>query len=274
MPFSQNIRGTLILHACQANASCLRMSLCQDCFSPGVTHKGTPQGKWEKIGGVDCYVGTPTADISKDAVVLYFADLFGPQAVNAQLMVDDFASSGFKTIAMDYFGGDPAPPDGLDEGTKFDLWGWLGRHSPNVTRPYIDKVVSALATQGVTTLYGTGYCFGGRYVFDLAFDNVLKVAVVAHPSLLEIPKDLETYIAKSQAPLLINSCEIDPVFHLEAQAKADEVLGSGNFKPGYKRNYFPGCSHGFAVRGDMSNPEVKAGKEGAFKATIEWFSKK
>jgi len=48
-------------------------------------------------------------------------------------------------------------------------------------------------------------------------------------------------------------------------------LGDGKFKPGYKREYFKGCTHGFAVRGDMNNPEVKAGKEGAFKASVEWF---
>jgi len=50
-------------------------------------------------------------------------------------------------------------------------------------------------------------------------------------------------------------------------------LGDGKFKPGYKREYFNGCTHGFAVRGDMNNPEVKAGKEGAFKASVEWFLK-
>jgi hypothetical protein len=31
----------------------------------------------------------------------------------------------------------------------------------------------------------------GRYAFDLAFDNVIKVAAVAHPSLLKVPEDLE-----------------------------------------------------------------------------------
>jgi len=31
----------------------------------------------------------------------------------------------------------------------------------------------------------------GRYTFDLAFDKVIKVAAVAHPSLLKVPEDLE-----------------------------------------------------------------------------------
>lgn len=33
----------------------------------------------------------------------------------------------------------------------------------------------------------------GRYVFDLAFDNVIKVGVVSHPSLLKTPDDLEVH---------------------------------------------------------------------------------
>ena len=80
----------------------------------------------------------------------------------------------------------------------------------------------------------------------------------------------QKYVAVSKAPLLINSC-VDEQFSLEAQATADEILGGGKFAPGYKREYFEGCTHGFAVRGDMSNEKVKAGKEGAFKATVEWF---
>jgi hypothetical protein len=51
------------------------------------------------------------------------------------------------------------------------------------------------------------------------------------------------------------------------------MLGDDKFAPGYKREYFPKCTHGFAVRGDLSIPEVKAGKEGAFKAAVEWFIK-
>ena len=52
--------------------------------------------------------------------------------------------------------------------------------------------------------------------------------------------------------------------------KADEILGGGKFAPGYKREYFEGYSHVFAVRGDMSDPKVKAGKEGAFKVAVAW----
>lgn len=85
------------------------------------------------------------------------------------------------------------------------------------------------------------------------------------------PKSLQKYASDPKAPLLINSCTVDEQFPHESQALADEILGK--FAPGYKREYFEGCTHGFAVRGDMSDPKVKAGKEGSFKATVEWFQK-
>ncbi|KAG6893028.1 hypothetical protein C0992_011511, partial [Termitomyces sp. T32_za158] len=81
------------------------------------------------------------------------------------------------------------------------------------------------------------------------------------------------YHNKAKAPLLLNTCTVDQQFPLEAQAQADAILGGGKFAPGYRREYFEGCTHGFAVRGDLSDVRVKAGKEGAFKATVEWFIK-
>ncbi len=103
----------------------------------------------------------------------------------------------------------------------------------------------------------------------------------------------QTYLGKSKAPILINSCENDFQFGTDAQAKADEILGDGKFAPGYEHTYWEGCTHGFAVRGDIvralawgsyriygspcsrsqSDPKIQAGKEGAFKATVEFLIK-
>src|ERR1700679_1635228 len=111
-----------------------------------------------------------------------------------------------------------------------------------------------------------------RLVFDLAFDNVINVAVVAHPSLLK-PEDLDvrqsfvdvlisllsvipsqTYISKSKAPLLINSCEFDEAFPKSFAETADQKFA--NFAPGYRRTHYEGASHGFAVRGDLVREHV------------------
>lgn len=60
---------------------------------------------------------------------------------------------------------------------------------------------------------------------------------------------LQRYRDEAKVPLLINSCEVDAQFPPDLQAKADEILKG--FAPGYERVYFAGCTHGFAVRGDI-----------------------
>ncbi|KAJ6582983.1 dienelactone hydrolase endo-1,3,1,4-beta-D-glucanase [Mycena vulgaris] len=249
------------------------MSFCDNCFK-GVRHEGTTEGKMEKLGGVECYIATPTVDYPKDKVVLLLTDVFGLAFKNNLLLADDFARNGFKTIMPDLFNGDPVDENAFEPGAPpLDREKWFSNHGAAQTRPPIDSVIAALKAEGVTGFAATGYCFGARYVVDLAFDNIIRASALSHPSRLEVPADLEKYAAISKAPLLINSCTIDRAFPHEAQAQADAIFGDGRFAPGYKREYFEGCTHGFAVRGDMSDPKVKAGKEGAFKACVDWFLK-
>jgi len=213
-------------------------------------------------------------DYPKDKAVLFLTDACGLELVNNKLLADDYARNGCKTIVPDLFNGDPVPVEALNPGAPpFDWPNWLPHHGAAQTRPLVDGVIIALKADGVSEIAASGYCFGARYTFDLAFDRVIKVAVVAHPSLLKRPEDLETYRDKATAPLLINGCTFDPVFPPEDQEKADAILGGGNFAPGYKREYWDGCSHGFAVKGDLADEKVKAAKEGAFKATMEWLFK-
>ncbi|EIN05293.1 chlorocatechol-degradation protein [Punctularia strigosozonata HHB-11173 SS5] len=245
------------------------MSLTNECFQ-SVRHEGTPEGTIEEIGGVPCYVSTPAEDYPKDKVVLFLTDVFG-LAQNNKLVADDFARNGFKTIVPDYLESDPIPPFDQHATLGFNREAWMARHGPAQLRPILDKVIAALKADGVTRIGTTGYCLGARYSFDLAFENITHVTIVSHPSRLEI-SDLEKYAEVSKAPLLINSCETDNPFPPEKQAAADKILGD-KFAPGYKRTYADGCSHGFAVRADVSDPKVKAGKEAAFKASVEWFQK-
>ncbi len=61
---------------------------------------------------------------------------------------------------------------------------------------------------------------------------------------------VQEYFEKAKAPLLLNTSETDPTFPQEAQKVADEIF-NGKFAPGYERTYWEGCTHGFAVRGDL-----------------------
>ncbi|GJE95617.1 alpha/beta hydrolase [Phanerochaete sordida] len=247
------------------------MSLCENCVK-GFKHEGTPEGTIEEIDGIDCYVATPKGDYDKNVVVLMLTDIFGLALVNNKLLADDFARHGFKVVVPNLFQ-EPAPADGLNPGSTFDLGAWFGRNGVDYSEPRARKVLAALKAQGIAKVGVTGYCYGARTGFNLAFENAIAALVVAHPSLLQVPQDMETLKAKSNVPVLINSCEVDQMFPLEAQAKTDELLGNGQYAPGYLRTYWEGCTHGFSVRGDLSDPKVLAGKEGAFKATCNWFHK-
>lgn len=42
-------------------------------------------GKIEKIGGITCYVGTPTEECTRDGVLLCLTDAFGIDLINTQV---------------------------------------------------------------------------------------------------------------------------------------------------------------------------------------------
>ncbi|KAH9016710.1 alpha/beta-hydrolase [Lactarius hengduanensis] len=243
------------------------MSFCKHCTS-GVRHEGTAEGIYEEINGIKTYVATPKTDYPKDKAILYLTDAFGLELDNNLLLIDDFARNGFKVYAPDLFEGDPADQNALDPGFNFDVIKWLSKHKFEHTGERVRTVIEELKSKGITVFGATGYCYGGRLVFNLAFENIFRVSVVSHPSALK-PEDLDTYLAKSKAPLLINSCETDQQFPKELAETTDGKFAK--FEPGYKRTYWEGVSHGFAVRGDLTNPAVAAAKEGSFKATVEWF---
>jgi len=246
------------------------MSFCEHCVQ-GVRHEGTPEGNYEEFNGIKTYVAKPKTDFPKDKAVLFLTDVFGLELPNNPLLVDDFARNGFQVYAPDLFEGDPVPGSFLNkDGTQFDLQTWFPSHSAQHTGKRVRAVLEALKEQGITRFAAVGYCYGARLVWDLSYDKLIHVSACAHPSLLN-PEDLDKYAKECDQPLLINSCETDGQFPKEKQERADKVFA--DFKPGYSRPYFPGVEHGFAVRGDLSKPEVKAAKEGAFKNTVEWFIK-
>ncbi|KAH9933392.1 alpha/beta-hydrolase [Fomitopsis serialis] len=249
---------------------------CADCFK-GVRHEGVPNGRIERIAGVECYVTEPLGTQSQEKAILYLTDAYGHRFVNNQVLADDYARNGFHVIMPDLFQNDAVPsfvpPDASISKEEFDVAAWVDRHPPETVLGDVSEVITALQERGIRTFAGLGYCFGGRIAIELASVEVISVCIVSHPSFWKVPDDMEKYLAESKAPLLINSCEVDDMFPKEAQAKVDAILGGGRFRPGYERTYWEGCVHGFAVRGDMSNPSVRAGKEGAFKASVEFLRK-
>ncbi|KAH8926536.1 dienelactone hydrolase endo-1,3,1,4-beta-D-glucanase, partial [Atractiella rhizophila] len=220
----------------------------------------------------------------KTKALLLLPDVFGLEFVNNKLLVDAYAKNGFYTVLIDYLEGDPIPESAMSGG-DFDRNAWFARHGYERTKKATDAAIKGLKEQGFDTFAAMGYCFGAKYVAALAYEGTLKAGVMNHPSLLEYPADVEKLKA-TKLPLLWNVCETDQQCPPEKQKIVDEVYGDADFctssLPDYcglltetvdKKSYYPGASHGFAVRGDLSVPEVKFAKEDSFKQSVEWLIK-
>ncbi|BGP20500.1 hypothetical protein JCM10213_007657 [Rhodosporidiobolus nylandii] len=225
------------------------MSLGSCCVS-GYIHDGTPAGKFEELNGVKTYVALPSGDYDKTKALLFLTDIFGTELPNGQLLADSFAKNGIPVYMPDILRGEPIAKEDLNSG-KVDLMAWLGKHTQDYTRPVIDQTVEALKAQGVKEFAAIGYCFGGRYVVDLVFSETIKVGIVAHPSLLEVPKDIEELNKKPAYFLWLNALQ-DYMHTAEKQQQTREILKEN---PRHKHLDFEG-GHGFAIRGDP-NDEVE-----------------
>ena len=72
-----------------------------DCCVKGVKHFGEPSGETITIGGIQTYLSKPLQpkDSSHEKkIILYFADVFGPFYINAQLLQDYYASHGLSLL--------------------------------------------------------------------------------------------------------------------------------------------------------------------------------
>ncbi|KAM0745632.1 alpha beta-hydrolase [Meredithblackwellia eburnea MCA 4105] len=243
---------------------------CDDCFT-GKIHTGTEIGSFETLAGIKTYVSIPPegTEYDKETAILYLGDIYGHYS-NAKLLCDSFALAGFATYYPDYFHGEPVPEEAINEGAAaFDRDAWRTRHPPEKVRTAIDPLIDYLKSKGVKKFGATGYCFGGRYVVYLAIDNLIQAGVAAHPGGITFPQDFEKVKEVSKTPLLFNACEFDKTWPRENQTKAETLMQS--YVPGWKQNYYPGCTHGFATRADLDVPEQKFGKENAFEETVAWF---
>lgn len=247
----------------------LKIMACGDPCLSGVFHQGHPLGNLTTLKEVKVYSFTPS-DAHPRKVILVLPDVFGIEVKNVQLITDQLTQKvGVSAYLIDYLNGDAVPEDALN-GT-FSLPDWILNHGPGQTRPPLDKAIEALKAKGVTDFAAIGYCLGGKYVFNLAQENILMVGATSHPSFLQNPDDIEKLLKTSHAPMLINSCELDQEYTIAFQNVTDEILGDGQYKPGYKRNYYPGASHGFGTRPDLSKlPEKKAFIESTDEI-ISWF---
>ncbi|KAH7129901.1 putative cytoplasm protein [Dactylonectria estremocensis] len=238
------------------------------CCSVGVRHEGEPTGKFIKINGtINAYLATPPADKAhKHAGILYVPDIFGIW-VNSQLMADQYAANGYVCLVPDFFNGDQAPnPRPAD----FNIGSWLAGgstgdnpHTSAQTDAIVLAGIKALKDLGVTKVGAVGYCLGAKFLIS-NFKNGIDVGYVAHPSFVT-----EEELSSITGPLSISAAQTDEIFPLDKRIESEKILGRGSVP--WQINVFSGVEHGFAVRGDMSDPVKRFAKEQAFFQAVAWF---
>jgi len=261
---------------------------CVNCVS-GTLAAGTPTGEYITIGGVQAYSAKPGNATPTSAIVIC-TDVFGHTLPNVQLNADALAKeTGFLCLVPDLFNGDFMPHNALDSFLNppkgplpwwksitrgFELlWmfagavPWMYRHHDQTPKIAImDNVINELRSKGISKIGVIGYCYGGKTVVKLAqAPNKVDTFVAAHPSALS-----QADFDNVQKPGLFLIAGVDRMFPEASGQKGVNTLTKKGLKSDMK--VYPGTKHGFAVRGDESDPTIKQAKQAALDDSIKWFS--
>ncbi|ODV66635.1 dienelactone hydrolase [Hyphopichia burtonii NRRL Y-1933] len=230
------------------------------CCTQASFHEGQAQGEHKQIFGLDTYqVG---AEHGNDRVIVILTDIFGNRFNNVLLIADEIARScKYHVVIPDILKGDAVP---LEHG---DLSGWLTNHTSDITAPIVNGFLQQLRKEWSPKFVGgIGYCYGAKYAIqNISKDGFLDAAAGAHPSFVEV--DEIKAIAK---PIIISAAEVDPLFTRDLRWKTEEILT--DIKARYQMDLFQGVSHGFSVKGDISDPIVKYAKEKTLSDQLLWFA--
>ena len=228
------------------------------CCVSRTLHEGEPAGSHTQV--LDSAVYQVGQDNGDDRILVIVTDIHGYKFQNTLLIADQFAKAGYHVLIPDILNEDPVK-DGDD------LQEWLKSHTPEITAPIVQEFVSQVKAEfKPQTLVGIGYCFGAKYLIQLlGAQPLFDAGAVAHPSFVAIEE-----VAALTRPLLISAAETDPIFTTELRHETERVLAEG--KKRYQIDLFSGVAHGYAVRGDISQPHVKYAKEKTFQDQVTWFS--
>ncbi|SCU90710.1 LAMI_0E03290g1_1 [Lachancea mirantina] len=232
----------------------------KNCFV-GLRHSGDAKGKHTTVFGIDTYV---TGQESNDKIIVIMTNVFGNKPNNVLLIADAFGEAGYKVYIPDIVDNDP-----LEMSKSDDFEDWKAKHNAEFTRNITEPFVKAVKGELKPKFLGlVGYCFGAKYAIQLVdgTTGVADAAAVAHPSFV----DMEEFAAVGKKPLLISAAEEDSFFPAEyrhsTEAKLQEIGAV------YQVDLFSGTSHGFAARGDVSDPVVKYAKEKVFHDQLYWLN--
>lgn len=211
--------------------------------------------------------------------MLYFlTDVFGFKFLNNQLLADQYAQEGFYVVMPDLFNGDAIGENQLNPRPGFDPKAFFGAWFPNHTTvqvdPIIEAVRSAIAEQYKPKFSAaSGYCYGTKYCIRMLGTETsnLQSAALFHPSFTDLA-EVNAIIGTKQT-VFVCAPDNDSAYTKELRHQTEDIFKEKADTLGfrYKCSLLHGVGHGFAVRGDISDPWIKLAKEQAFADAVEWF---
>jgi len=246
------------------------MSCCPAESWPGLKTDYAPKGVVSEIeveGGSMKVYSTKSADCASDAVIFWLYDIGGFTQGRTKAMCDTFAElCGCEVILPDVYLG--------DETDWKDIEGFLKRFPTTLVDP---RYLKALQLAGDRKIAFIGTCWGTLPIMSLcanAHQENFLCGVQYHPSTRAIGYeggDEWELTGKVTVPQLIFAAEND----VDAYKPGGQTItslektaaGSVCLDP------LPGTTHGWTVRGDVSDPAVKATVELAIAKGVEYINK-
>ncbi|CAN8106379.1 unnamed protein product [Discula destructiva] len=308
----------------------------ENCHSDRPTPSGMgPTGETRKLNDIDVYVSKPSEYPHAPArLLLLLTGGTGLKSTNNQIQADKFTAEGFVVVMPDLFDGDVAPnstatavdaeeatPAGTTTTTttgsfldtfkikaaetakSFMIDMWLARHTEEKVTPILHKVLDgakdefADAVSNGGGVYAVGYCFGGKYVLQLAAERkpvaggggflsgmvggaqkpadveagaaaanygpFIKAGALAHATLVAT-----TDFEGIKAPVSMVCCDNDPMFPDEVRKFGEDALTKANVE--HEVQVYPGVPHGFAVVGEYEDLNIKEAQSTAHEQILKW----
>ncbi|KAL5333015.1 Alpha/Beta hydrolase protein [Aspergillus crustosus] len=279
---------------------------CPDCFA-GHVHDGTPKGHVTTLHGLDVYKSEPSIPANEiKGIVVIIPDAFGWEFVNNRLLADNYAErGGFRVYLPDFMKGTAAPLSALDSiraviktGSLYDwvvkpyhivrllagIGPFIFSNRPGKSYPIVSSWFKSLreSPEGSSLPIGAaGFCWGGKHTLLLARGGstnvdwvergLIDAGFTGHPSLLEVPGDIE----KVTLPVSYALGDLDSNLkadQIEVIKKVVERKAASEGIDGEVRVYV-GAGHGFCVRADTAVEESGRQAGEAEDQAIEFFQK-
>ncbi|KAK8022767.1 alpha/beta-hydrolase [Apiospora rasikravindrae] len=253
--FAVPLWGLAAFATASGSSCCKAAGKCPVTDVSALRSTGDPVGNTTVFENVTMYYTGQEDKCRQDTAVLFLTDIYGLASPEDLRLADSFGRAGYFTVAPDLFDGAPSPLDMNAPG--FNQTQFLAAHGPDVTDPLVAKGIRYLReVRGYPRVAVTGYCFGGR--------TRGRRRVRGAPGHVDGRRGRGHYAA--------GLGRARPARRAEPPARRQEMENLfDNLTTPWQVDLYSGAMHGFAVRGNLSDPQMRFAKETAFIQAVRWF---